>query len=71
MSIIFILLILFEALNTLKQIDPDEYRNTIELITSNGYYLAEEHPVTTKDGYILRVKRIGRNGNYKPNKSIM
>ena len=72
MSIIFILLILFEALNALKQIDPDEYRNTIELITSKGYP-AEEHPVTTKDGYILRMHRIpnGKNGNHKPNKPIV
>jgi len=42
--------------------DPDEYINTTMLIQSKGYP-AEEHTVTTQDGYILTVHRIS-----KPNK---
>lgn len=37
--------------------DPDEFVNTTELIRSKGYP-AEEHQVTTQDGYILTVHRI-------------
>ena len=58
MSILFLfLLILLKSCNSFYSIDPDEYRNTIELITSKGYP-AEEHPVQTKDGYILKMHRI-------------
>ena len=37
--------------------DPDEYINTTMLIQSKGYP-AEEHNVTTPDGYILTIFRI-------------
>ena len=37
--------------------DPDEYVNTTCLI-SNKVYPAEEHDVTTEDGYILTIHRI-------------
>ena len=37
--------------------DPDEFRNTTELIISKGYQ-TEEHDVITNDGYILSIQRI-------------
>ncbi len=46
----------------LKDPDPDENRSIVELITSKGYP-AEEHQVTTSDGYILTVHRI-RDGRF-------
>jgi hypothetical protein len=42
--------------------DPDEHRSVPDLITSKGYP-AEEHQVTTDDGYILTVHRI-RDGRF-------
>lgn len=37
--------------------DPDLHRNVSEIIRSRGF-LAEEHDIVTKDGYILTVQRI-------------
>lgn len=50
--------------------DPEEYYNAIQLITSKGYP-AEEHNITTPDGYILGVHRIphGKNESSKNNGS--
>eukprot|EP00997_Jenningsia_sp_PLL12_P008760 NODE_557_length_1616_cov_92.056796_g459_i0.p1 GENE.NODE_557_length_1616_cov_92.056796_g459_i0~~NODE_557_length_1616_cov_92.056796_g459_i0.p1 ORF type:complete len:453 (+),score=90.43 NODE_557_length_1616_cov_92.056796_g459_i0:155-1513(+) len=39
------------------EVDPDEKRTGLELITSKGYPL-ETHNVTTLDGYVLQVFRI-------------
>ncbi len=41
--------------------DPDEFFNTTQLIQSKGYP-AEEHTVTTPDGYILTIFRIPNPG---------
>ena len=45
--------------------DPDEFLNTTMLIRSKGYE-AEEHNVTTQDGYILNIQRIPN-----PNKPVV
>lgn len=45
--------------------DPDEFLNTSELARSKGYP-AEEHDVTTQDGYILTVHRLPN-----PNKPVV
>lgn len=45
--------------------DPDEFLNTTMLIRSKGY-AAEEHNVTTQDGYILNIQRIPN-----PNKPVV
>ena len=37
--------------------DPDEYKNTMQVIAEHGYPV-EEHSVTTLDGYILTLFRI-------------
>ncbi|KAL3266873.1 hypothetical protein HHI36_011025 [Cryptolaemus montrouzieri] len=46
-----------QKLNLPDSSDDDEYLSVPELITKYGYPV-EEHFVTTKDGYILRVHRI-------------
>lgn len=42
--------------------DPDEYRNTSEIIRSRGF-VSEEHDVVTSDGFILTIFRI-KNPNF-------
>lgn len=44
--------------------DPDTYRNVSDIIRSRGF-IAEEHNVITKDGYILTIQRIV-NPNVRP-----
>jgi hypothetical protein len=48
--------------------DPDDFINTTQLIRNKGY-TAEEHNVTTSDGYIINIQRItgGKSeNNQKP-----
>jgi pimeloyl-ACP methyl ester carboxylesterase len=55
-----------ELLELHKKPDPDEFISTPELIRSKGYP-AEEHLVTTQDGYKLEIHRIpyGRDASTK------
>lgn len=57
MSILFSFIVIIGLLKITKSSDPDEFVNTTLLIKSKGYP-AEEHDVTTQDGYILTVHRI-------------
>src|SRR5690348_3157443 len=47
----------YDYIDDSRIIDPDMYRNTKQLVESRGF-IAEEHLVTTKDGYILSMIRI-------------
>lgn len=50
----------------IKQPDPDESASTFDLIKNKGYP-AEQHNVTTQDGYILTMHRI----NKQPTKKVV
>lgn len=52
-----LILILTLAFLRVETTDPDENIPTVDLIRSKGY-LAEEHDVTTQDGYVLTIQRI-------------
>lgn len=61
----FFLAILTEARLSKFDRDPDEFLDTLELAKSKGYP-AEQHDVTTQDGYILTVHRLPN-----PNKPVV
>lgn len=65
MILMFLLTILIGLFAQTHTRDPDELLNTTMLTKSKGYP-AEEHDVTTRDGYILTVHRIPN-----PNKPVV
>lgn len=67
-----ILIVTINSAITSKIVDPDELRNTTELIRSKGY-TCEEHDVITDDGYILSIQRIpyGKKKNNRLNRPVV
>ncbi|XP_074595058.1 gastric triacylglycerol lipase-like [Brevipalpus obovatus] len=57
MIITIVLLINFPIFMVTYRVDPDEDRNTVELIESRGY-IAQTHKVETIDSYVLTIYRI-------------
>ena len=64
----FALFLLIATVSRIQNKDPDENKSTADLIRSKGY-LAEEHDVITKDGFIITIQRIiSPNFKNKPSK---